>query len=43
MSPLFLTVYVLIWPLLVAGVLFALASAFIREWRQAKSEGSSLV
>ena len=43
MSPTFLTIYVLMWPVLVAGVLFALVRAFSREWRNAKQEGRSLI
>lgn len=43
MSPMFMTAYVLIWPVLVAGVLFVLVRAFSREWQKAKKEGRSLV
>lgn len=43
MSPMFLTIYVLMWPVLVAGVLFVLVRAFSREWHKAKQEGRSLV
>lgn len=43
MSPLLLTIYVLMWPVLVAGVLIVLVRAFSREWRNAKREGRSLV
>lgn len=43
MSTFALTAYVLMWPALVAGVLFVLASAFMREWRQARAEGRPLV
>lgn len=43
MSPMFLTVYVLIWPVLVAGVLAVLVRAFAREWREARKEGRSLI
>ena len=43
MSPMFLTVYVLMWPLLVAGVLIVLVHAFSREWRKAREEGRPLV
>ena len=35
MSTFALTAYMLMWPVLVAGVLFVLASAFMREWREA--------
>lgn len=38
-----MTAYLLIWPVLVAGVLYVLASNFLREWREARKEGRSLV
>lgn len=43
MSPLFMTLYVLIWPAIVAVVLWVLVSAFIKEWRTAKREGRPLI
>lgn len=43
MSPMFLTAYVLLWPALVAGVLFVIVRAFGREWREARTEGRRLV
>ncbi|WP_210342054.1 putative transporter small subunit [Martelella lutilitoris] len=30
-------------PLIVAGVLFVLVSAFWKEWRKGRSKGSSLI
>lgn len=38
-----LTVYVLVWPVAVAGVLFVISRAFYRELRQAKAEGRSII
>ena len=38
-----LTVYVLAWPVVVAGVLFVISRAFYRELRQAKAEGRSVI
>ncbi|MDQ0095436.1 putative transporter small subunit [Paeniglutamicibacter psychrophenolicus] len=38
-----LTVYVLIWPVIVAGTLFVITRAFFREWKQARAEGRGLV
>ncbi|WP_228813948.1 MULTISPECIES: putative transporter small subunit [Nocardia] len=38
-----LTLYVLIWPLIVAGVLFVIVRAFLRELREAKSEGRDII
>lgn len=43
MSTMMLTAYLLIWPMIVAGVLYVLASNFIREWREARREGRPLV
>ncbi|GAB6937331.1 putative transporter small subunit [Isoptericola variabilis] len=38
-----LTVYVLVWPVVVAGVLFVVSRAFYRELREAKAEGRSII
>ncbi|MBB4735974.1 putative transporter small subunit [Micrococcus cohnii] len=38
-----LTVYLLMWPVLVLGVLIAIASAFAKEWRQARREGRMMI
>ncbi|MEN5072355.1 putative transporter small subunit [Isoptericola cucumis] len=38
-----LTLYVLVWPVVVAGVLFVISRAFVRELRQAKAEGRSII
>lgn len=43
MSVFFLTLYILIWPVLVAVVLFVLGRAFIQEFRAAKREGRPLI
>lgn len=43
MQTLFLTVYVLMWPLIVAGVLFVISRAFTDEWRQARRSGRDLI
>ncbi|MGO1320153.1 MAG: putative transporter small subunit [Galactobacter sp.] len=43
MSVFFLTLYVLIWPVIVAGTLFVIAKAFFKELRQAKREGRSII
>jgi len=39
----FLTLYVLIWPVIVAGVLFVIARAFIKELREALRQGRSII
>lgn len=43
MTTVALTLYVLIWPVLVAGVLITVVRAFLREWAQARAEGRDLV
>lgn len=43
MSPAFLTFYVLIWPVIVAIVLFVLVRAFTREMRLARKEGRPMI
>ena len=43
MSPVFLTIYVLIWPVIVAVVLWVLVRAFVHEWQTAKREGRPLI
>ena len=43
MSSAFLSLYVLIWPVLVAGVLAVLVHAFAREAREARREGRPMI
>ncbi|MEE2060036.1 putative transporter small subunit [Rhodococcus artemisiae] len=43
MSTLALTLYVLIWPALVALVLFVLGRGFIKEWLEARRNGEDLI
>ncbi|ANH38707.1 hypothetical protein I601_2283 [Nocardioides dokdonensis FR1436] len=43
MSTTILTLYVLIWPVVVAGVLFVICRAFLREWTSARREGRDLI
>jgi len=43
MTTIALTIYVLIWPLIVATVLGILGTAFFREWAAARREGRPLV
>ncbi len=38
-----LTIYFLVWPVIVAGVLFVIGRGFIRELRQAKREGRPII
>ncbi len=38
-----LTFYVLMWPAIVAAVLFFIARGFLRDWREAKEEGRTII
>lgn len=38
-----LTVYVLIWPVIVAGTLTVIVRAFFRDWITARREGRSII
>lgn len=43
MSTIGLTVYVLVWPVIVAVVLGVLVTGFTREWREARRTGEDLI
>jgi uncharacterized membrane protein YdjX (TVP38/TMEM64 family) len=43
METLLLTIYVLMWPVLVAIVLFVISRAFLREWAQSRREGRPVI
>ena len=43
METILLTVYVLIWPIIVAGVLWILCSALIKDWSEARKAGRSII
>lgn len=38
-----LTFYVLMWPTIVAFVLFFIARGFFRDWREARRQGRPLI
>lgn len=38
-----LTIYVLMWPVIVAGVMSAIARAFFTEWVAARREGRTII
>lgn len=38
-----LTLYVLMWPVLVLAVLAIIAAAFFKDWREARREGRSII
>ena len=43
MSAFWLTVYVLVWPLLTLGTLTVIVRAFYKEWRTARGEGRDMI
>lgn len=43
MSTTVLTAYVLMWPALVAVVLFIISRAFFAEWRAARRRGEDII
>jgi hypothetical protein len=43
MTTALLTLYVLMWPVIVAIVLFVITRAFVRDWAQARREGRSII
>lgn len=43
MNTLILTAYILMWPLIVAGVLFVISRAFLHEWVTARKHGRDII
>lgn len=43
MTPIFLTAYVLIFPAIVAVVLFVLVRSFWKKWRIARKQGRPII
>lgn len=43
MTEILLSAYVLIWPLIVAGVLLVLVRAFLREIKEARKDGRPMI
>ncbi|MDP0925793.1 MULTISPECIES: putative transporter small subunit [Paracoccus] len=43
MTEILLSAYVLVWPVIVAGVLFVLVRAFLREIREARKDGRPMI
>lgn len=43
MSTLALTAYVLMWPAIVAVVLYVISHAFLREWAEARRNGRPMI
>lgn len=43
MTTALLTFYVLMWPVIVAVVLFVIATGFYKDWKEARDKGVSLV
>lgn len=42
-STVLLTAYVLVWPVIVLGTLAVIVRAFVKEAREAKAEGRSII
>lgn len=38
-----MSIYILMWPVISAVVLYVIVSAFLKEWRQAKRDGNTLI
>ncbi|HLU92371.1 MAG TPA: putative transporter small subunit [Pedomonas sp.] len=43
MQTFLMSAYVLMWPVVVAGVLFFIARGFLREWKEAREKGVPMV
>lgn len=43
MSTVVLTIYVLMWPVLVAAVLYVISRGFVKEWVAARRKGEDLI
>lgn len=43
METFLLTAYVLMWPVLVAIVLFVISRAFLREWAESRRQGRRII
>lgn len=43
MTAFFLSLYVLVWPAIVAGVLFFISRGFIQEWLEARRNGEYII
>jgi len=43
MTALILTAYVLMWPAIVAVVLFVICRGFVKEWLQSRRDGEPII
>ncbi|MGH3651705.1 putative transporter small subunit [Glutamicibacter sp.] len=43
MTTFFLSLYVLVWPVIVAGVLFFISKGFVQEWLEARRNGEDII
>ena len=43
MTTTLLSIYVLMWPVLVAIVLFVIATGFYQDWKEARRQGVTMV
>jgi hypothetical protein len=42
-STILLTIYVLMWPVIVGGTLFMICKGFFRDWVEARREGRTII
>ncbi|WOC11233.1 putative transporter small subunit [Gordonia sp. MP11Mi] len=43
MTGFWMTLYVLVWPLITLSTLTVIVRAFVKEWRQARREGRPII
>jgi hypothetical protein len=43
METILLTIYVLMWPVIVGGTLFMICKGFFRDWAESRREGRSII
>lgn len=43
METFWLTLYVLVWPVIVAGTLFMICKGFFKDWYEARKEGRDII
>lgn len=43
MEILFLTIYVLMWPVIVAGILWTVCRGFFKDWLASRKEGRPII
>ncbi|WP_403021986.1 putative transporter small subunit [Salinibacterium sp. GXW1014] len=38
-----ITIYMLVWPVIVAGVLFTLVRGFLKDWKESRDAGRPII